>query len=95
MKEKAFRMGTILSLALLIAFFYPASAAFDNQSDIIASAAMKMKLNETNISLHIGEIYQLKVIGTNKKVKWSSNDSKIVLVTQKEKCLPEKEGKRL
>lgn len=93
MKEKVFRMGTILSLVLLMAFFHPASAAFDNQSDIIASAAVKMKLNETNISLHIGEIYQLKVIGTNKKVKWSSNNSKIVSVTQKGKVLAQKRGK--
>ena len=44
--------------------------------------AAKVKLNKKKISLCTGETYQLKVTGTNKKVKWSTSNKKIATVNK-------------
>lgn len=43
-------------------------------------AAGKVKLNKSKLVLEMGTTYQLKVKNTNKKVKWSTSDRKIVKV---------------
>lgn len=43
--------------------------------------AASVKLNKTKLTMNIGGVYQLKVSGTNKKVIWSSTDSKVASVS--------------
>lgn len=97
MKEKAFRTVLILCFVLFMAFFRPAPAVFESQGSITANAAVKMKLNETNITLKVSEdgkeTCQLKVIGAKKKVKWSSSDPKTASVTRKGKVTARNAGK--
>ena len=42
--------------------------------------AASVKLNKKKITLCTGETYQLKVTGTNKKVKWSTSNKKVATV---------------
>lgn len=97
MKEKAFRTVLILCFVSFMAFFRPAPAVLESQGSITANAAVKMKLNETNITLKISEdgkeTCQLKVIGAKKKVKWSSSDPKTASVTRKGKVTARNAGK--
>lgn len=46
-------------------------------------AATKIKLNYTKKIIYEGEKFKLKVIGTKKKVKWSSSNKKVATVTSK------------
>lgn len=55
-------------------------------------AKAKVKLNKTSISLQKGKTYTLKVKGTKKKAKWSSNKKTIATVTQKGKVTAKKPG---
>ena len=55
-------------------------------------AKAKIKLNKTKISLQRGKTYTLKVKGTKKKVKWSSNKKTIATVTRKGKVTAKKQG---
>ena len=48
-----------------------------------SSAASKVKLSKTKVTLRVGEKTTLKVKNTKKKVKWSSSKKKVVTVTQK------------
>ena len=97
MKEKAFRTVLILCFVSFMAFFRPAPAVLESQGSITANAAVKMKLNETNITLKVSEdgkeTCQLKVIGAKKKVKWSSSDPKTASVTRKGKVTARNAGK--
>lgn len=43
--------------------------------------AASVKLNKTKQTMNVGGVYHLKVSGTNKKVTWSSTDSKVASVS--------------
>ena len=43
--------------------------------------AASVKLNKTKLTMNVGGVYHLKVSGTNKKVTWSSTDSKVASVS--------------
>ena len=59
-----------------------------------ASAASKMKLNKTKVTMYVGKTIKLKVKNKqNKKVKWSSTNKKVAKVTQKGKVTAKKKGK--
>lgn len=55
-------------------------------------AKAKVKLNKTSISLQKGKTYTLKVKGTKKKPKWSSNKKSIATVSKKGKVTAKKAG---
>ena len=57
------------------------------------SAATKIKLNKTKCTLYLKETVTLKVVGTNKKVSWTTSDKKIATVSSKGKVTAKKEGK--
>lgn len=59
---------------------------------INTQAKAKIKLNKTSISLQKGKTYTLKVTGTKKKAKWSSNKKTIATVTKKGKVTAKKPG---
>ncbi len=56
------------------------------------SAASKVKLNKTKVTIRVGKTVKLKVKGTKKKVKWSSNKKKIATVTSKGVVKGKKQG---
>lgn len=51
-------------------------------SVMIADAAV-VKLNITTTSVYIGDTVQLKILGTDKPVKWTANDTNIAKVSSK------------
>ena len=77
------KLLTRLFIAMLILTFTPT---------MNTQAKAKIKLNTTKISLQRGKTYTLKVKGTKKKVKWSSNKKMIATVTRKGKVTAKKPG---
>ena len=77
------KLLTRLFIAMLILTFTPT---------MNTQAKTKIKLNKTKISLQRGKTYTLKVKGTKKKVKWSSNKKTIATVTRKGKVTAQKPG---
>lgn len=57
-----------------------------------ATADAKAKLNKKKLALYVGNTYKLKVKGTKKKVKWSSNRKKVASVTKKGVVTAKKSG---
>ncbi len=57
-----------------------------------ASAAAKVKLSKTSVTLVKGKTCTLKVTGTKKKVKWSSSKTSVATVSTKGKVTAKKKG---
>ena len=57
-----------------------------------SSAAKKVKLNKTKLSLKVGKSYTLKLKNNKKKVKWSSTKKKVATVSSKGKVKAKKAG---
>lgn len=51
-------------------------------SRIMLVEAASIKLNKSNVDIIVGENYQLKIIDTKDKVKWSTSNKKIANVTK-------------
>lgn len=73
--NKKKRKGIVLLLALLAAILFLPHGE-------LAQAATP-KLNKTNTTLAKGKRLQLKVSGTSQKIKWSTSNKKIALVSNK------------
>lgn len=56
-------------------------------------AAEKVRISKSDVSLKEGKSIKLKMIGTKKKVKWSTSNKKIATVTGKGKVTAKKAGK--
>jgi Bacterial Ig-like domain (group 2). len=54
----------------------------------VSSPNKKPKLNKTSIKMSIDDTEQLGVLNTNKKVKWSSSNKKVVKVNNNGKVTP-------
>lgn len=83
MKQSKKLLVLFLSMSLLLSSLYP--------SDI--SRAATLKLNKKNVTLVVGKSCTLQLVGTTKKVKWSSSNKSIANVNIKGKVLAKKEGK--
>lgn len=57
------------------------------------SAATKVKLNKTKVTVYVGKIVTLKLKNNNKKAKWISSNKKIATVNNKGKVKGKKAGK--
>lgn len=57
------------------------------------TASAAAKLSAKSKTVYVGSTYQLKVRGTKKKVKWSSNNKKVATVTSRGKVKAKKPGK--
>lgn len=55
-------------------------------------AQAAVKINKKTASVTAGKTVQLKISGTTKKVKWSSNKTSVAMVTQKGKVTAKKKG---
>ena len=62
-------------------------------SDATVSAASKVKLNKTSVTLVAGASTKLKVTGTKKKVKWSTSKASVAKVSSSGKVKAVKVGK--
>lgn len=54
--------------------------------------AATVRLNTASVKLIKGQTYQLKMVGTNKKIKWSSSKKSVAKVTSKGKVKALKKG---
>ena len=76
---------TIFSLT----FIQVSTLSFPASSIVEASS---IKLSKTKYTLFVGNTYTLKIKGTTKKIKWSSNNKKIAIVNSSGKVTTKKKG---
>lgn len=76
----------VLSLIILVPVTIP------NISETYTVNATAIRLNKKNITLNVGKKYTLKMSGTSKKVKWSSNKKSVAIVNSKGKITAKKKG---
>ncbi len=57
--------------------------------------ATSVKLNKTKKTVYEGNTYNLSVQGTNKKIKWSSSDTKVAKVNSNGKVTAKRNGKAI
>lgn len=62
-------------------------------STINVSAAKKIRLNKTKATIYVGKTVSLKLKNSKKKIKWSSSNKKVAIVTKKGKVKGKKAGK--
>lgn len=60
---------------------------------INVNAAKKVKLNKTKATIYVGKTVTLKLKNNRKKIKWSSSNKKVAIVTKKGKVKAKKAGK--
>ncbi len=54
--------------------------------------ASSIKINSKSKTLKVKQTYKLKILGTNKKVKWSSGNTKVATVSSNGKVTAKKKG---
>ena len=69
MNRKILTFFTVIFVFAIVAFF-----------PVQAEAAGKVKLNKSKLVLEMGTTYELKMLNTTKKVKWSTSNKRIVKV---------------
>lgn len=84
MREK----GKIFKLPLLFILVFTMIIT----STIPVQARSKVKLKSSKVTLTAGQSRNLKVVGTQKKVRWTSSNTKIATVNQKGKVKAKKKG---
>ena len=82
-----------LILALLICCIAFICSISISTADQKVYAATKVKLNKKSVTLTEGKSITLKLKGTTKKAKWTSNKKKVATVNQKGKVTAKKAGK--
>lgn len=74
LKERRIEMKKILSVLLIVAvevvFSFPVSFC-----DVCVAG--KVKLSKTKLSMYVGGSTTIKVMGTKKKIKWSSSKKNV------------------
>lgn len=75
MKKTCKKISIVLAAVMLIAGVAGVNPA--------AADAKKAGLNKKKLLMYVGDTYKLKVNGTKKKVKWSSNKKQVASVTKK------------
>lgn len=84
MKQKSFMRITVF--ALIMALLLPVTF----QEEVEAKS--KIALNRKKVTLYAGKTYRLKVKGTKKKVRWTTNKKKVAVVSKKGKVRAKKAG---
>lgn len=65
---------------------------FTLTSSFPSEAKSKVKLKKSKITVTVGQSRSLKVVGTKKKVRWTSSNTKIATVNKKGKIKAKKKG---
>ena len=60
---------------------------------VTVDAATKVKLTKKSVAMYEGDSIFLKVKGTKSKIKWSSKNKKVAVVTKKGKVKAVKKGR--
>lgn len=81
-------------IALCATFFIAGTFTLPAQfAPMDAHAAANVKINKTKATISKGDTLQLRVTGTKKNAKWSSNKKSIAMVSSKGKVTGKKTGK--
>lgn len=88
MKKMLFAMCTCIIVMLAVLVVMP-----EKTPGFTVEAAAKVKLNKTNVYVSKGDTVRLSIIGTSKKVRWSSSNRKIAVVSNKGVVKGIKKGK--
>lgn len=80
-------------LRRVAAVLLTAVVLFTSVSVEVSQAARKVRLNKTKAALAVGDKVQLRLKGTAKRVKWSSNKKKVAAVSAKGRVTAKKVGK--
>lgn len=74
-----------MTFGLLTAFVLSTAlpVTMPQYSSVMTADAAVVKLNITSTSVYIGDTVQLKILGTDKSVKWTANDTNIAKVSSK------------
>lgn len=78
-----------LILSMILALVSPTIIPFPWQ---IAQVEAAVKLNKSSVTLIKGQSVTLKITGSNKSIKWSSNKNSVATVSQKGKVVAKKKG---
>ena len=62
---------------------------------VTVDAAIKVKLTKKSVAMYEGDSIFLKVKGTKSKIKWSSKNKKVAVVTKKGKVKAVKKGRTI
>lgn len=93
MKKQRFKKVIVsLVLAVLLCCSAPVSILRQFGQIETVEAATKVKLNKTKAVLIKGGSINLKIIGTNKTIKWSSSNKKVATVNSKGKVTAKSKG---
>ncbi len=84
-KRMSKMLKPFLSLVIIAILVFTLSPAH-------SSAAKKVKLSKTKITLNVGKTKTLKLKNNKKKVKWSSSKKKVATVSKKGKVTAKKKG---
>lgn len=79
----------LFALVMVMAFSVISLSVFTGQTTTVQAA---VKLNKKSVTLIKGQSTTLKISGTKKKVKWSSDKKTVATVTQKGKVTAKKTG---
>lgn len=77
-KNKVF---VVFIMSILIMF----AVNIASYKSVYAATKDSIYLNKTNVTLNVGKTVNLKISGTNKKVKWTSNKKSVATVSSKGK----------
>lgn len=78
-------------ISLMTLFVIPTVMPINETGYIVEAASVK--ISKTKYTMNKGENYTLKIKGTKKKVKWSSDNKKVATVNSKGKVTAKKKGK--
>lgn len=79
----------LFALVMVMAFTVVSPSVMTDQTTTVHAAA---KISKKNVTLIKGQTAILKISGTKKKVKWSTNKKSVATVTQKGKVTAKKTG---
>ena len=90
-----FSRKLILALCLVFLTVFAVQSVLPEHYSVIsaAEAAGKIKLNQKKATINTGEKLQLKVEGTDQKVKWASSNKAVATVSKKGLVKGKKAGK--
>jgi hypothetical protein len=90
MKNLIRKLSLTLALALTLSFILPNAIPIFNFVKVAEAAAIKINMKE--LTLFLGETYNLKVTGTKATIKWTSSNTSVVKVSTKGKISAIKKG---
>ncbi|BCN32721.1 FMN-binding protein [Anaeromicropila herbilytica] len=89
------KKGKIIGIGIISALILPTTlnvVQIPQYSNVAIVEAATVKLSQTVLNLKVKQTYNLKIIGTTKKVTWSSNKSSVASVSTSGKVTAKNKG---